>query len=177
MRQWRLEENNELTDNYYQPHPIHCLNCKLRDIQFWVKISLMYSVVEPVNPFYRLQRSCGKVMFLHLSVILFTGGGCLPHPRVDTPLADTLPAQFMLGYTPPAQCMLGYTPPAQCMLGYTPPCPVHAGIWSTSGRYTSHWNAFFFKQTFRKDPPTHKKSNGKLLCIKDQSFHDGSIHG
>ena len=37
--------------------------------------------------FYRPQRSCGKVMFLHLSVILSTGG-CLP------------------------QCMLGYTPPA-----------------------------------------------------------------
>ena len=36
---------------------------------------------------YRLQRSCGKVMFLHLPVILFTGWGCLP------------------------QCMLGYTPP------------------------------------------------------------------
>ena len=26
------------------------------------------------NPCYRPQRSCGKVMFLHLSVILFTGG-------------------------------------------------------------------------------------------------------
>ena len=25
--------------------------------------------------FYRPQRSCGKVMFLHLSVILFTGAG------------------------------------------------------------------------------------------------------
>ena len=25
--------------------------------------------------FYRPQRSCGKVMVLHLSVILFTGGG------------------------------------------------------------------------------------------------------
>ena len=51
------------------------------------------------------KRSCGKVMFLHLSVILFTGGGCLPlgrgclplgpggclplGPGVYTPLADT----------------------------------------------------------------------------------------
>ena len=95
-------------------------------------------------------------MFLHVSVILFTGG-CLPHtPWADTPRAGTHPGQ-----TPPAQCMLGYTPtpcpvhagidplpsacrdtpphslpsacwdrpPAQCMLGYTPtPCPVHAGI-------------------------------------------------
>ena len=31
--------------------------------------------------YYRPQSSCGKVMFLHLSVILFTAGGCLP----DTP--------------------------------------------------------------------------------------------
>ena len=41
------------------------------------------------------KRSLGKVIFLHLSVILFTGGGCLPHcmlgytlppgPEADTP--------------------------------------------------------------------------------------------
>ena len=45
--------------------------------------------------FYRPQRSCGKVMFLHLSIILFTGG-CLPYP---SPLGQT---------PPPVQCMLGY---------------------------------------------------------------------
>ena len=28
------------------------------------------------NSFYRPQRSCGKVMFLHLCVIVFTGGLC-----------------------------------------------------------------------------------------------------
>ena len=59
--------------------------------------------------YYRPQRSWGKVMFLHLSVILFTGGGCLP--------------QCMLEYTP-----LGQTPPP----GQTPPCPVHAGIHMTT---------------------------------------------
>ena len=50
--------------------------------------------------FYRPQRSCGKVMFLHLSVILSTGGGCLP--------------QCMLGYTPWADTPIspGQTPPA-----------------------------------------------------------------
>ena len=47
-------------------------------------------------PCYRPQRSCGKVMFLHLSVILFMGGSASPHThtRANTP--------------PPAQCMLGY---------------------------------------------------------------------
>ena len=48
---------------------------------------------------YRPQRCCGKVVFLQASVILFTGGGCLPAPpgrppwadtpRADTPQADT----------------------------------------------------------------------------------------
>ena len=47
--------------------------------------------------------SCGKIMFLHLSVILFTGvGRCTPpqvHPPTDTPQADTPPP----GHTPPGQ--------------------------------------------------------------------------
>ena len=52
-----------------------------------------------------LRRSCGKVMFLHLSVILFTGGVSAPvHAGIHPPWADTAPVQ-----TPPAQCMLGYT--------------------------------------------------------------------
>ena len=50
-----------------------------------------------------LKRSCGKVMFLHLSVILFTGGGCLPlDPGVYIPLADT-----PLGRHPAKQTALG----------------------------------------------------------------------
>ena len=49
------------------------------------------------NPFYHNycpQRSCDKVMFLHLSVILFTGV-----------------CGRGVWQTPPAQCMLGYTAP------------------------------------------------------------------
>ena len=45
---------------------------------------------------YHLQRSCGKVMFLHLSVILFTGGCLLrgvchthTHPWADNPRGQT----------------------------------------------------------------------------------------
>ena len=54
--------------------------------------------------FYRPQQSCGKVMFLHLSVILFTEG--LPYPPLgrhpqgrQPPWANTSPAQCMLGDT------------------------------------------------------------------------------
>ena len=45
---------------------------------------------------YRPQRSCGKVMFLHVSVILFTGGGR------QTPLAGRHPLPPPLGRHPPA---------------------------------------------------------------------------
>ena len=43
---------------------------------------------------YRPQRSCGKVMFLHVSVILFTGGGR------QTPLAGRHPLPPPLGRHP-----------------------------------------------------------------------------
>ena len=85
-----------------------------------------WTVKRPINfsthycdTYYRPQRSCGKVMFLHLSVILSTGGGgCIPactwattplgrhpppqadtpcpparHPRVDTPSGRHPPQQ------------------------------------------------------------------------------------
>ena len=56
---------------------------------------------------YRPQRSCGKVMFLHLSVILFTGGGGVcqipsrrhPPPGQTHPWADTLPGQTPIQQT------------------------------------------------------------------------------
>ena len=62
-----------------------------------------------LSNFYRPQRSWGKVMFLHVSVILFTGGG---RP------------QYMLGYTPPPRSRhqppgSRQTPPEQCLLGDT----------------------------------------------------------
>ena len=72
-----------------------------------------------------------KVIFLHLSVILFTGGGfCLsacwdahPPPGADTPSREQ---------TPPH-------PGAD-----TPLWEADSGIRSTSGRYASYWNAFLF---------------------------------
>ena len=51
------------------------------------------------------------------------------HPRqTDTPQADTPQADTPQADTPQAD----------------PPCTVHAGIWSKSGQYISHWNAFLF---------------------------------
>ena len=58
------------------------------------------NLAEDVN--YRPQRSCSKVMFLHLSVILSTGGPVLQtHPLADTPSPDTPWANISLGQIAP----------------------------------------------------------------------------
>ena len=68
-------------------------------------------------------------------------GGCLPLDlggmSATPPWADTHP-----GRHPSVDTSPGRHPPAQCMLGYILPCAVDAGIWSTSGRYASSWNAY-----------------------------------
>ena len=45
------------------------------------------------NHYYRPQRSCGKVMFLHPSVILSTGGVWQTPPRQTPPPADPPPGR------------------------------------------------------------------------------------
>ena len=84
---------------------------------------------------YRPQRSCGKVMFLPVSVILSTGGGGVwktPLPR-QTPPGQTP----LLGRCPTrADTPLGRHPRAD----YPPP-PADGYC---SGRYASYWNAFLF---------------------------------
>ena len=69
--------------------------------------------------YYRPQTKFGKVMFLHVSVILSTGGGSAPlhagiHPPVaesptgtDTPTPGSRPPSG--SRHPPAQCILGDT--------------------------------------------------------------------
>ena len=61
------------------------------------------------------KRSCGKVMFLHLSVILFTGG-CLPlGPWGCLPLGPGDVCLWVPGVCTPWTHMPGQTPP-----GHTP---------------------------------------------------------
>ena len=56
------------------------------------RVRLRAGGTHPTGMFscYRPQRSCGKVMFLHLSVILFTGGGVWQTP--PRPLQQTATA-------------------------------------------------------------------------------------
>ena len=88
--------------------------------------------------YYRPQRSCGKVMFLHLSVILFRGG-CLPQymlgytPQADTPWADTTPDRHPpLGRHIP----LGRPLPAETAADGTHPTGMHSCSQSFNGTGT-----------------------------------------
>ena len=112
---------------------------------------------------YRPQRSCSKVMFLHLTVILFTGGVSASGPRGQTPPRQTPPGQKSPRQKPPrhtlpwADIPPGQTPPGrhppmpsafwdtphpvhagihpatQCMLGYTPPAQRMLGYGQQAG--------------------------------------------
>ena len=107
---------------------------------------------------YRPQRSCGKVMFLHLSVILFTGGvadtpqeqtppGADMIPRADTPPGADPPGAD----TPPGADMIPssrHTPRSRPPQEQTPPCSACWEIRATSGWYASYWNAYLFSPMF-----------------------------
>ena len=112
----------------------------------------VYSLI--LFSFYRPQRSCDKVMFLHLSVILFTG-------RLADPPGQTRPLGRPQPSRQPQAHPLGSHPWADTPVGRHPPlCAVPAGIRSRSGRYASYWNAFlffdfFFALAFGVNRPLH----------------------
>ena len=105
---------------------------------------------------YRRQRSWGKVMFLHLSVILFTGGCLADAPRAHPP-RHTPPGHTPAGHTPhPGTHPPRHTPPLGTHPLGTPPLDRHTlgrypswvdtpqGHGHCSGRYASYWNAYLF---------------------------------
>ena len=85
---------------------------------------LVYSIIKQLA-YYRSQRSCGKVMFLHLSVChsVHRGWGVSATPRADIP-----------GQTPPRQTPLGRPPwadtplPSACWDTHT---PLGSACWDT----------------------------------------------
>ena len=90
---------------------------------------------------------CGKVLFLHVSVIMFTGEGSTwagTPPGRYTPLGRYTPGQV---HSPWAGTPLWVGTPAGQVHPWADthqvhPPAMHAGIRSTSGRYASYWNAF-----------------------------------
>ena len=95
-----------------------------------------------------------KVIFLHLSVILFTGGG-LPQHMLGHPLQSRHPQSRHPPWeqTPPVPTPRSrhlpweQTPPSLSRHPWadTPPPEADSSIRSTSGRYASYWNAFLFE--------------------------------
>ena len=142
--------------------------CKTKHLTFYCS----YCALNTQNTvYYRPQRTCGKVMFSQASVILFTGGACIPACTGQTP-----PGRHP---TPlPSACWDTPAPPGQ-----TPPCPVHAGIhtpplssacWDTSpgghcsGRYASYWNAFLLGNVITYIGTWHVKLVGREWCWRTQ---------
>ena len=105
--------------------------------------------------------------YVFTGVCLSTGGVCLwsqgvsathpwqTHPQADNPLgrppgrspgntpwADTSPGRHPLCRNPQADTPQAHT------TQQTPTRPVHSWIWSSSGWYASHWNAFLFYDRF-----------------------------
>ena len=101
-----------------------------------------------------------KVIFLHLFVILFTGGSASVYAGIPTPPgaappgADTPRSRHLPGpdTPPPSSHPLEQTPPRpdatppgpDTLPGADPPRSRHPGVWSMSGRYASYWNAFLY---------------------------------
>ena len=101
---------------------------------------------------YRQQRSWGKFMFLHVSVILFTGGlsqcmlGYHPLRAGRYPLPPGPGRHPHWEQTPSPRDQAG-TPWEQTPRPQGPGTPLHSAYWEirpTSRRYASYWNAFLF---------------------------------
>ena len=114
------------------------------------------------------KRSLGRLCFHRC---LSVHRGCLPH--------------CMLGYTPPAPGPEADTPVGKHLPGKTrpwvntpwtdipgaeTPCSVHAGIRSTSRRYTSHWNAFLVWNVLRLYRSTTLSQEEPILQARDKGI-------
>ena len=124
--------------------------------------------VHPLSVhFCHPQRSCGKVIFLHLSVILFTGG-CLP--------------QCMLGYTQPPWAdtpLLGKHPLADTAVDSTHHAGMHSclsfscSFWQkpcqtrmhSSRMHTAHRNCHFSCHTHPQPPCMPPTTHAPLPCM------------
>ena len=137
------------------------------DITVDVVVRSSFTWSRNTSVFITARKRClGQGFFLHLSVILFTGGGgrgggCLSHCMLGythtldthTPL-DTYP----LGHTPPGhhtrtaghRHTAGHTHTPRYTHTHTHPWrppghpPGYYGIRSTNGWYASYWNAYLY---------------------------------
>ena len=103
-------------------------------------------------------------MFLHLSVVLFTGGvSASVHAGIHPPPLGTHP--LPLGRHPPTP---GQTPPwADTPLARHPPLPYTSppADGHCSGRYASYWNAFLFVNSIASFVCSLLNVNGPLVGV------------
>ena len=123
--------------------------------------------------FYRPQRSCGQGnIFTPVCHSVNGGGVCLSAcwdttPQSRHPLGPDTPPVHRGGLP---QCMLGY-PPKQ-----TPPREADSSIRSTSGRYASYWNAFFYLESIINVIATLLKGCIDFISIFRNTF-EHTFHG
>ena len=96
---------------------------------------------------YRPQPSCGKVMLLHLSVILFRGGVsasvprgvCLPPPWADTPQVDNpLGRHPSVDTHPQADTPWADNPPGRPLRACWDTHPQRSACWDTVNKRAVH---------------------------------------
>ena len=135
---------------------------------------LFFSLVPPTMSDWDAIFTARKRIFLHLSVILFTGGSSLP--------------QCMLGYSPGSRPPSEQTPPGADpppLRGdtpwesppweeTTPPRSACGEIRSTSGRYASYWNAILLTVMLGRFPPMQRCRSSLDVHYIFQEF--GSHH-
>ena len=107
-------------------------------ISVWVIDHLYESLLMYLKSSFFFNRSQTKLRegnVLHLSVILFTGGrGCTPPGHTHSP-----------GHTHPwTHTPIWTSPRLDTHPGHRRPCTHIPPLRSTSGRYASYWNAFWF---------------------------------
>ena len=153
--------------------------CVCNTVDFVKSASASNMIASATLNSYRPQRSWAKLMFLQVSVILFTGGGVcqvtlpstrypqdqvhLPRDQVQHPgtrYSPRGPGTLLEPGTPPntRYTLLDQvrqpgpgTPPGPGTLTRTryTPRTRYPPIWSTIGRYASYWNAFLFSGKFQ----------------------------
>ena len=137
--------------------------------------------------YYRPQTKFAKVMFLHLSVILFTGGstwagtpGQVHPPGRYTP-QQVHPHPHPLGrYTPWAGTSQAGTPPGQVHpLGrYTPPwAGTPPGKYTPPGRYTPRVGIPLGRYTLQQvNPPPRAGTPSPRQCMLGYGQQAGGTH-
>ena len=115
-----------------------CSNPKLNR----VKVFLSTTPLNLRHIFTGRNEVLAKVIFLHLFVILFTGGG--GSGKENPPGLGEHPPGMENPPRPDTSSPRRQTPPWRPPQAWRPPREADSGIRSTIGRYASYWNAFLF---------------------------------